>query len=174
MFWFVKYICEGNVFLLFMEMCFRSDISLKLCLIVIIIRSRVQMSYFVDIFAKGAVRFFCLFAVSSVVVFWHSWMGEGIGWRRLCEKGFVNILIIFTVHSNYVKATSPPHLFFHLLPCEMNLHHFPVSLSLLTGSSEVTHWTRMLESQRSPVAQWHTIKTREECDKVYASLKPNS
>ncbi|XP_071814761.1 synaptotagmin-17-like isoform X2 [Apostichopus japonicus] len=44
----------------------------------------------------------------------------------------------------------------------------------LSGSSEVTHWTRMLESQRSPVAQWHTIKTREECDKVYASLKPNS
>lgn len=35
-----------------------------------------------------------------------------------------------------------------------------------SGHYEVTHWNRMLQCQRSPVAQWHTLRTREECDHI--------
>jgi Ca2+-dependent lipid-binding protein len=33
-----------------------------------------------------------------------------------------------------------------------------------TGPFEVTHWNRMVQCQRSPVAQWHTLRTREDCN----------
>ncbi|XP_070579385.1 synaptotagmin-17-like [Ptychodera flava] len=35
-----------------------------------------------------------------------------------------------------------------------------------SGPSEMTHWNRMLQSQRSPVAQWHSLHTREECEQI--------
>ncbi|CAG5135642.1 unnamed protein product [Candidula unifasciata] len=35
-----------------------------------------------------------------------------------------------------------------------------------TGPQEFQHWERMLQSQRSPVAQWHSLKSRAECDQV--------
>lgn len=35
-----------------------------------------------------------------------------------------------------------------------------------TGPQEAQHWQRMLQSQRSPVAQWHSLKSREDCDQV--------
>lgn len=35
-----------------------------------------------------------------------------------------------------------------------------------TGPHEFTHWNRMLQSQRSPVAQWHSLRSRQECDQV--------
>ena len=35
-----------------------------------------------------------------------------------------------------------------------------------TGPHEYTHWSRMLQSQRSPVAQWHSLRTRQESDQV--------
>lgn len=35
-----------------------------------------------------------------------------------------------------------------------------------TGPQESQHWERMLQSQRSPVAQWHSLKSRAECDQV--------
>ncbi|XP_074647549.1 synaptotagmin-17-like [Tubulanus polymorphus] len=33
-----------------------------------------------------------------------------------------------------------------------------------TGPHEITHWNRMIRSPRSPVAQWHTLRSRKECD----------
>ena len=33
-----------------------------------------------------------------------------------------------------------------------------------TGPYEVTHWNKMLQCQRSSVAQWHTLRTRDESD----------
>ena len=33
-----------------------------------------------------------------------------------------------------------------------------------TGAQEKNHWMSMLSSQRSPVAQWHVLKPRDECD----------
>ena len=33
-----------------------------------------------------------------------------------------------------------------------------------TGSQAKNHWVSMLSSQRSPVAQWHELKAKEECD----------
>ena len=35
-----------------------------------------------------------------------------------------------------------------------------------TGPHEFTHWNRMLQSQRSPVAQWHSLRSRQDCDQV--------
>ncbi|XP_064618215.1 synaptotagmin-17-like [Liolophura sinensis] len=35
-----------------------------------------------------------------------------------------------------------------------------------TGPHEITHWNRMLNSQRTAVAQWHSLRTRQECDQV--------
>ncbi|CAG5114508.1 unnamed protein product [Candidula unifasciata] len=35
-----------------------------------------------------------------------------------------------------------------------------------TGAEESQHWRRMLQSERSPVAQWHTLKSRDDCDQV--------
>ncbi|KAL8607333.1 hypothetical protein ACOMHN_039483 [Nucella lapillus] len=35
-----------------------------------------------------------------------------------------------------------------------------------TGPHEFTHWNRMLQSQRSPVAQWHSLRARQNCDQV--------
>lgn len=35
-----------------------------------------------------------------------------------------------------------------------------------TGTQESQHWRRMLQSQRSPVAQWHSLKSRDGCDQV--------
>ena len=32
-----------------------------------------------------------------------------------------------------------------------------------TGPYEVTHWNRMLQCQRSPVAQWHTLLSQHQC-----------
>lgn len=32
-----------------------------------------------------------------------------------------------------------------------------------SGPYEVTHWNRMLQCQRSPVAQWHTLMSRQHC-----------
>ena len=39
----------------------------------------------------------------------------------------------------------------------------------VSGPSEITHWQRMVHAHRSPVAQWHTLRTREECDDVFPS-----
>ncbi|WAQ96489.1 SYT17-like protein [Mya arenaria] len=33
-----------------------------------------------------------------------------------------------------------------------------------TGPLEVSHWARMLQSHRVPVAQWHSLRTRQDCD----------
>ena len=38
-----------------------------------------------------------------------------------------------------------------------------------TGPHEITHWNRMLRSLRTPVAQWHSLRSREECDQVSAA-----
>ncbi|XP_022095351.1 synaptotagmin-17-like isoform X1 [Acanthaster planci] len=38
-----------------------------------------------------------------------------------------------------------------------------------SGPSEITHWQRMVHAHRSPVAQWHTLRTREECHEVFPS-----
>ena len=35
-----------------------------------------------------------------------------------------------------------------------------------TGAYEITHWNRMLQCQRSPIAQWHTLRTRKQCDEL--------
>lgn len=35
-----------------------------------------------------------------------------------------------------------------------------------TGTHELNHWSRMLQSYRVPVAQWHSMRTRQECDQV--------
>ncbi|XP_046353008.1 synaptotagmin-17-like [Haliotis rufescens] len=35
-----------------------------------------------------------------------------------------------------------------------------------SGPHEFTHWNRMLQSQRCPVAQWHSLRTRQDCDQV--------
>ena len=35
-----------------------------------------------------------------------------------------------------------------------------------SGPHEFTHWNRMLNSQRSAVAQWHSLRSRQECDQV--------
>jgi len=35
-----------------------------------------------------------------------------------------------------------------------------------TGPHEASHWARMLQSQRVPVAQWHSLRTRQDCDQV--------
>jgi hypothetical protein len=32
-----------------------------------------------------------------------------------------------------------------------------------SGPTEVNHWNRMLQCQRSPVAQWHTLMSKEHC-----------
>ncbi|KAI8494949.1 Synaptotagmin-17 [Branchiostoma belcheri] len=33
-----------------------------------------------------------------------------------------------------------------------------------TGAQETAHWERLQASHRSPVAQWHTLKSRSDCD----------
>ncbi|XP_053532604.1 synaptotagmin-17 [Ictalurus punctatus] len=35
-----------------------------------------------------------------------------------------------------------------------------------TGPAETTHWRRLLRSQRTPVEQWHSLRSRAECDRV--------
>ncbi|XP_063069063.1 synaptotagmin-17 [Engraulis encrasicolus] len=35
-----------------------------------------------------------------------------------------------------------------------------------TGPPETTHWRRLMESQRTPVEQWHSLRSRAECDRV--------
>ncbi|KAJ8246023.1 hypothetical protein GJAV_G00262830 [Gymnothorax javanicus] len=41
-----------------------------------------------------------------------------------------------------------------------------------TGPPETNHWRRLLESQRTPVEQWHSLRSRAECDRVsLASLE---
>ena len=35
-----------------------------------------------------------------------------------------------------------------------------------TGPHEITHWNRMLRSPRSPVAQWHTLRTKQDCNNL--------
>ncbi|KAI1896052.1 hypothetical protein AGOR_G00090830 [Albula goreensis] len=41
-----------------------------------------------------------------------------------------------------------------------------------TGPPESNHWRRLLDSQRTPVEQWHSLRSRAECDRVsLASLE---
>ncbi|XP_014785596.1 synaptotagmin-17 [Octopus bimaculoides] len=40
---------------------------------------------------------------------------------------------------------------------------------MATGPHEITHWSRMVQSQRSAIAQWHSLRTRQECDAVSAA-----
>ncbi|GAA6071734.1 uncharacterized protein syt17 [Tachysurus ichikawai] len=35
-----------------------------------------------------------------------------------------------------------------------------------TGPAETTHWRRLLRTQRTPVEQWHSLRSRAECDRV--------
>lgn len=35
-----------------------------------------------------------------------------------------------------------------------------------TGPHEITHWNRVMTSQRTAVAQWHCLRTREDCDQI--------
>ncbi|XP_006637239.1 synaptotagmin-17 [Lepisosteus oculatus] len=35
-----------------------------------------------------------------------------------------------------------------------------------TGPPESSHWRRLLSSQRTPVEQWHSLRSRAECDRV--------
>ncbi|KAL8609733.1 hypothetical protein ACOMHN_042772 [Nucella lapillus] len=35
-----------------------------------------------------------------------------------------------------------------------------------SGPHEYTHWNRMLQSHRSPVAQWHSLRSRQECNQL--------
>ena len=39
-----------------------------------------------------------------------------------------------------------------------------------TGAYEVTHWNRMMQCHRSPVAQWHTLRPRDDGDASSSSL----
>ncbi|XP_014680441.1 PREDICTED: synaptotagmin-17-like, partial [Priapulus caudatus] len=38
-----------------------------------------------------------------------------------------------------------------------------------TGPPEMTHWGRMLHSYRTSVAQWHSLRTKDECDRLSAA-----
>ncbi|MGH0128267.1 UNVERIFIED_CONTAM: hypothetical protein FKN15_034103 [Acipenser sinensis] len=35
-----------------------------------------------------------------------------------------------------------------------------------TGPPESSHWRRLLTSHRTPVEQWHSLRSRAECDRV--------
>lgn len=35
-----------------------------------------------------------------------------------------------------------------------------------TGAPESNHWRRMLNAHRTAVEQWHSLRSREECDRV--------
>lgn len=43
---------------------------------------------------------------------------------------------------------------------------FNLMVEIDTGEEEMSHWNCILSDDRSSTAQWHTLRTREECDQV--------
>ena len=71
--------------------------------------------------------------------------------------------------------TTPPSLTSSVFPALVYGHNMKSSNDFVgrvvigqfsTGPPETSHWRRLLTSHRTPVEQWHSLRTRAECDRV--------
>ncbi|KAL4624513.1 synaptotagmin-17 [Arapaima gigas] len=78
---------------------------------------------------------------------------------RVPQEELSEVSLVFSVYGHNMKSSND-------FVGRIVIGRFP------TGPPEANHWLRLLASQRTPVEQWHTLRSRAECDRVsLASLE---
>ncbi|XP_037400429.1 synaptotagmin-17 isoform X1 [Pygocentrus nattereri] len=72
---------------------------------------------------------------------------------RVPQEELSEVSLVFTVYGHNVKSSN-------------DFVGRVVIGQFSTGPAETTHWRRLLRSQRTPVEQWHSLRSRAECDRV--------
>ncbi|XP_076122849.1 synaptotagmin-17 [Alosa pseudoharengus] len=72
---------------------------------------------------------------------------------RVLQEDLNEVSLVFTVYGHNVKSSND-------FVGRIVIGQFS------TGPPESAHWRRLLESQRTPVEQWHSLRSRAECDRV--------
>ncbi|KAM3826545.1 synaptotagmin-17 isoform 1-T1 [Vipera latastei] len=72
---------------------------------------------------------------------------------KVAQEELENTSLVFTVYGHNVKSSND---FIGRI----------VIGQYSTGSSESKHWRRMLTSHRTAIEQWHSLRSRAECDRV--------
>ncbi|NXE35876.1 SYT17 protein, partial [Ptilorrhoa leucosticta] len=80
------------------------------------------------------------------------WGGESFSFK-VPQEELENASLVFTVYGHNVKSSND---FIGRI----------VIGQYSTGAPESNHWRRMLNAHRTAVEQWHSLRSREECDRV--------
>ncbi|KAK1798352.1 hypothetical protein P4O66_007815 [Electrophorus voltai] len=72
---------------------------------------------------------------------------------RVAHEELSEVSLVFTVYGHNMKSSN-------------DFVGRVVIGQFSTGPAETTHWRRLLRSQRTPVEQWHSLRSRAECDRV--------
>ncbi|XP_028842534.1 synaptotagmin-17 isoform X2 [Denticeps clupeoides] len=72
---------------------------------------------------------------------------------RVPQDDLSEVSLVFTVYGHNVKSSND-------FVGRIVIGQFS------TGPQETTHWRRLLKTQRTPVEQWHSLRSRAECDRV--------
>ncbi|XP_067238068.1 synaptotagmin-17 isoform X1 [Chanodichthys erythropterus] len=72
---------------------------------------------------------------------------------RVPQEDLCEVSLVFTVYGHNVKSSND-------FVGRIVIGQFS------TGLQETTHWRRLMSSQRTPVEQWHSLRSRAECDRV--------
>uniref|UniRef100_A0A669QF22 Synaptotagmin-17 n=1 Tax=Phasianus colchicus TaxID=9054 RepID=A0A669QF22_PHACC len=72
---------------------------------------------------------------------------------KVPQEELENASLVFTVYGHNVKSSND---FIGRI----------VIGQYSTGAPESNHWRRMLNAHRTAVEQWHSLRSREECDRV--------
>ncbi|KPP67589.1 synaptotagmin-17-like [Scleropages formosus] len=78
---------------------------------------------------------------------------------RVAEEDLGEVSLVFTVYGHNMKSSND-------FVGRVVIGRFS------TGAPETSHWRRLLRSPRTPVEQWHSLRSRDDCDRVsLASLE---
>ncbi|KAA0705716.1 Synaptotagmin-17 Synaptotagmin XVII [Triplophysa tibetana] len=72
---------------------------------------------------------------------------------RVAQEDLCEVSLVFTVFGHNMKSSND-------FVGRIVIGQFS------TGPQETTHWRRLLSSRRNPVEQWHSLRSRAECDRV--------
>ncbi|CAL8342914.1 unnamed protein product [Merluccius merluccius] len=72
---------------------------------------------------------------------------------RVLHEDLSEVSLVFTVYGHNMKSSND-------FVGRIVIGQFS------TGPPETSHWRRLLASQRTPVEQWHSLRSRAECDRV--------
>lgn len=87
-------------------------------------------------------------------------LGRGCGWASAACAALTSALFLLSV------SLSLSAVYGHNVKSSNDFIGRIVIGQYSTGAPESNHWRRMLSAHRTAVEQWHSLRSRQDCDRV--------